>query len=538
MTQAAGASLPRILLRAGLLTAAGLATPAASAEVRFDPAAIQADVTFLADGLLEGREPGTSGHEIAARYVAARFTQMGLTPAGSAGWFQPVRLRESTIGPAGATVTIGGTAWPSGADVIVTPDHISPARDVSGEAVFVGFGLDAPEEGFDDYAGLDVRGKIVVMLEGVPAGTPSELGAHLGRRKEAMAQKRGAVGVLTFATRTGRELFRWDRRLRNDAARMTWLAPDGSPVVETPGVFASAALNPRAAEALFAGSKVSLDAILDEAERPGGRPSAFPLNVAAGIRSTSVHRDFTSPNVLGLVRGSDPALDDEVVLVMSHLDHIGKQEGKIYHGAIDNAAGVAVLLEVARAFATAPRAPARSILFLATTGEEKGLLGAALFAESSLADKVTAVVNLDMPMITYDFEDVVALGAEHSTMGAAAERAARAVGVRLVPDPMPAEGIFTRSDHYALVRKGVPALFLVTGPGGPGAEATKTFLGTHYHQPSDSADLPLDWNAGAKLAKMTWALVGELAGPAPRPRWYANDFFGDAFAPDAPKASR
>jgi Zn-dependent M28 family amino/carboxypeptidase len=250
---------------------------------------------------------------------------------------------------------------------------------------------------------------------------------------------------------------------------------------------------------------------------------------------------FTSPNVLGLIPGSDPALRDEVVILMAHLDHVGVRETKggdgIINGAMDNAAGVAIVLEVARTFASSETRPRRSILFLAVTGEESGLLGTFYFASHPPVslERIVGVVNLDMPLLTFNFTDIVAFGAEHSTLGAAAAKAAAAGGAHLSPDPMPAEGIFTRSDHYALVRKGVPALFMTPGFEGQGETAWKTFLGEHYHQPSDDLSQPFNWPAAARFAQITCGLVRDIANATERPRWNKGDFFGDTFAPAKPR---
>ena len=195
------------------------------------------------------------------------------------------------------------------------------------------------------------------------------------------------------------------------------------------------------------------------------------MPASARIEWQSTHRVHTSPNVLGLIPGEDPVLKDEVVLMMAHLDHVGMrpvQNGDtIVNGAIDNAMGVAIMLDVARAFTSSTQRPRRSILFLANTAEEKGLLGTEYFANQPTLPlaRIVGVLNLDVPILTYDFIDVIAFGAEHSTLRNDVAKAAAAAGVVLSPDPLPDEGLFTRSDHYALVKKGVPALFLATGHG-------------------------------------------------------------------------
>ena len=237
-------------------------------------------------------------------------------------------------------------------------------------------------------------------------------------------------------------------------------------------------------------------------------------------------------------------MKDEYVVLMAHLDHLGIRTDKtgdnIYNGALDNAAGVAVMLEVARAFAGDDVAPKRSLLFVTNTAEEKGLLGAESFANDPGVPigQIASVVDLDQPLLLYDFTDVIAFGGDHSTMGEAIARAVAKAGVTLSPDPMPAETIFVRSDHYTFVKRGVPALLLATGHANGGKAAWDNFLATDYHQPSDDMKQPINWNAGAKYARVNYLITREIADAALRPRWYAGDYFGSTFAPTAAKAKR
>ena len=518
-----------------------------AAEPGFSAAAIQADVTFLADDLLEGREVGARGHEIAALYVATRFTALGLKPVGPGGWLHSVPLQEKSISKEGSAVTIEGRQgtkrWSQGTDALIYASPLKAAGDLEAPVVFAGFGLDAPAQGFADYRGLDVRGKIVAVLNGAPRGTPSEVGAHLVAEKQKMAEKRGAIGIINVNTRADQS-FSWDRQLEEGTMpSVSAIGADGRPFVEAPGVEAFVSISATAAKALFEGARRNLDAVLDEADRKGAHPKGFTLPCRARIQWTSAHRAFASPNVLGFIPGSDPQLRDEVVVMMAHLDHVGRRPPKngdrIVNGAMDNAAGVAVMLEVARAFAAGETPPRRSILFLAVTAEETGLLGTYHFARNPpvALERIVGVVNLDVPILTYDFTDIIAFGAEHSTLGAAAAKVAALAGVSLTPDPMPAEGLFTRSDHYALVKKGIPALFLTTGFGAGGENAWKAYLGERYHQPSDDLTQPFDWKAAARFARINYLLVREIATDPARPRWNKGDYFGDAFAPGAPRAA-
>ena len=239
---------------------------------------------------------------------------------------------------------------------------------------------------------------------------------------------------------------------------------------------------------------------------------------------------------------------NEVVLMEGHLDHVGiKSDAKpgedaIYNGAMDNAAGSTTLLQAAEALAKAP--PKRSVLFMATTAEESGLLGAYYFAaQPSLPmARIVGVVNIDMPILTCDFGDVVAFGADRSTIGPLVAAAAKGLGLALSPDPQPEEAIFTRSDHYPLVRAGVPSVFLKTGwkdaKGGLACkDAERKFRLNNYHEVSDQLDLPFDWAVAAKWTRLNIDILRRMANAGQKPLWYKGDYFGDAVAPDAPKAN-
>jgi Zn-dependent M28 family amino/carboxypeptidase len=256
---------------------------------------------------------------------------------------------------------------------------------------------------------------------------------------------------------------------------------------------------------------------------------------------------FTSSNVLGMIPGSDPALADQPMLLMAHLDGLGIRAARsedtpatdqIRNGAMDNSTGVATLIEVARQFMRDGTRPRRPILLAAVTAEEIGLVGAEYLAHNPVGGRVAAVVNLDMPVLTYPFSDVIAFGAEHSTLGPIVRRAAARMNVALAADPLPQEGLFTRSDHYKFVRAGVPSVFLMTGFAGEGRERFTRFLADTYHSPRDDLNLPFDWQAGARFAQLNYLIAREIADSADTPRWYADSFFGDAVAAGQPRAQR
>ena len=530
-----------------LFVAASMAAPA---DPHFSEERFKAHVVFLADDLLEGREAGTRGHDIAARYIAAQFALAGVEPgAGDGSYLQQVDLLETIeSGPAAEVIitTPPGRQILKHGDTTVVRGAIS-GGDVSVKApvVFAGYGMKDAASGYDDYRGLDVRGKIVVVLFGFPKGMNSEVGAHLRSEQGRVAALQGASAVLAVPTRATAAAVPWER-MREFAREpdTTWVGKDGKPYGHDRRVQARALVDPRAAAALFDGSERSLDDILAEADRDGGRPAGFPLKAAAEVTVTTSTRAFASPNVIGVIQGSDPVLKGEYVVLMGHADHIGaRAQGPgdlINNGALDNGAGIATLIEVGRALVAQPQRPRRSVMLVAVTAEEKGLLGAEYFAHHPPVPigRVTAAVNLDMPMLLYDFTDVVAYGAQHSTLADVIAQAGRAMGVGLSPDPMPEQGVFVRSDHYPMVKAGVPAVMLATGMANGGDAAWREFLTTRYHQPSDDLAQPIVWKAGAKFAEFNYRAARALADAEAAPRWYERDYFGDLFAPKARKAPK
>ena len=532
------------------MSTSALAQHAAGHHV--SPERIKSHVAFLSSDLLEGREAGTRGHEIAALYVAEQLAGLGFVGAGPNGsFFQPVTLHTRKLDS--GTLTLNGPkgtrTFEHGGDIVTGASVLETNQTTTAPVVFAGYGLTAPGQKHDDYAGLDVKGKIVAIISGTPKDWPSDVAAHLNGEKAKMAQAAGAIGVITVRTPTDEKMFAWAKikdYLRKPA--MTYVGADGKPHVEAPLLKGGAYLNDTAAEVLFAGAPRTFKAVQAEAEA-GRSPKGFALPVTATIARKSTHSTVTSPNVVAILPGSDPVLKNEVVVLMGHLDHLGidqgvKGEDKIYNGAMDNASGVAILLEVAHALAEGKR-PKRSVMVFTPTAEEKGLLGAEYFAANPPvpAERIVAAVNMDMPILTYDFGEAVGFGAEHTTLGAVAAAAAQAEGVKLVPDPQPEQRFFTRSDHYALVQAGIPAIYLDTASGDraggkTGETATNEFLEKHYHEPSDEIALPFDWGAAARLARINVSIARQIADASERPRWLQGSFFGETFAPAQPKAGR
>ena len=525
--------LPVIALAALLIGAAPPETDNLPAE------RIHAHVEFLASDLLEGRDTGSRGHEIAANYVASEFRQLGLTPGGPGGsWFVRVPFRRATLeGSPKIVLTTGGrtASLAVGSDVAVRPSISDKQVSFEAPLVFVGYGISDGRLGIDDYAGLDVRGKIVVGLGGPAPQIPSDIAAHLSSTQAEVAGAHGAIGFIAIddpASAAG-NVQRFGKRRVVD-----WVG-------QTSSIKARVALSESVAGRIFRGAPMSLQRI--RALAAGRKPiKGFDLPARLSISVNSAWEDFSSPEVVGILPGSDPKLAAEHIVLAGHLDHLGiKKDAKpgedsIYNGALDNAAGVATMIEAARAFVTSGKPPRRSILFIANTGEEPGMLGADFFVTHPTVPlrQVVAAVNLDMPLLTYDFTDVIAFGADHSTIGRTVAEAGREMNVAVSPDPMPQERLFVRSDHYRLVQHGIPSVFLMTGYSNGGRAAWARYLTFAYHQPGDDLTQPIRWTEGARFAELNYRIARALANADPRPLWYQGDYFGDSFAPAQPRAER
>jgi Zn-dependent M28 family amino/carboxypeptidase len=320
---------------------------------------------------------------------------------------------------------------------------------------------------------------------------------------------------------------------------MHWLDTEGRPFEGFPELAGSAILSESGAAKLFLAAGRDLPAIF--ARHANGETGSFDLGLSATVSRKSLQRSAQSANVVGLLKGSDPALANEYVIYTAHLDHIGIREGDddddIHNGAYDNAAGVAAILEIARAMALQTIAPRRSVIFAALTGEEKGLQGSSYFAKNPPvpAQSIVADINIDMPYLGFPVADIEAFGAEHSTLLMAVIKATAQTGMALTPDPMPEEVRFVRSDQFSFVREGIPAVAFKAGsksfdPEVDGAAMLKDFLANHYHRASDDLNLPFS-EEGARKFVQTALLFGlEVAEQEQRPRWNAGDFFGEKFA--------
>ena len=531
--------LPLLLLFA--LGCRGTDAPTGEAAPQVSAARLEEHIRYLASDRLAGRGTGTPGYDSAARYVAKHFAALGLDTAGTEGYYQPVPLRRARAVEGSSLVLTGKAGRRALApyrDYVPFPSQVAPRSEVTAPARVRRLRRDRAGARLRRLRWRGCQGKIVVLLTGAPAAFPPAERAHYanGRTKRQNAVRRGAVGLLVVRTRD--QTFPWDRLVRQSRrGEMRWLDPAGAPSDVSPSLRGAGVLSDSAATKLFEGGPRSLRDVLDAAK--AGKPPAFDLPLRATMRTVSVHERLESRNVAGLLRGSDSRLRDEVVVYTAHLDHLGIGEpvrgDSIYNGALDNAAGSAALLEVARAFATLPEAPRRSVLFLSVTGEEDGLLGSDYFAQHPTVpiERIVADVNIDGLAILYPLRDIVALGAEHSTLDSTVARVARRMGVAVSPDPFPQEVFFVRSDQYSFVRRGIPSLFPIMGlrsDSGVDAPARfKEWFATRYHTPQDDVDQPMDLASGARNAQFEFLVGLEITNAAERPAWKAEDFFERTF---------
>ena len=531
-----------------LLAAAGFAIPlCASDDDLVRERRIRAHTTFLADDLLEGRGAGTRGHALAMAYVCTQFERLGLEPAGQNGYRQPVALRESrldreagklVIRHDGKEVTLTNIN-----DTVVRPAAGSSTATVSAPAVFVGFGISAPEFGYDDFAsGVDVRGRIAVVLAGSPAKLPSTARAHYSRQKSAELAGRGAIGLISLETPAEEKRTPWAIAVnRTRFPTMRLINPDGSLFEAFPELRATASVSRAAATRFFAHAPRMVEQVFAASER--SEPQSFELGIEVSLTGKADVSDTSSANVLGWLPGTNPTLAQEPLVITAHLDHLGigapVKGDAIYNGAFDNALGTGVMLAVAEELATGRR-PARPVLFVSLTAEEKGLLGAYHIARHppSRVRRFAANLNLDMPVLLTPMRDIIGFGADHSSLGGTLASAAKRQGFTVSPDPQPEEVLFVRSDQYPFVRAGVPALYLKGGlksvEGGPDiAELEKDFRRNRYHQPSDDLSQPIHWATTAAFARLAADVASSVANDPTAPTWNPGDFFGTRFGDKA-----
>jgi Zn-dependent M28 family amino/carboxypeptidase len=493
-----------------------------------------AHVQALANDGMEGRNTGSPAHERAADYVAAEFQKAGLEPAGVGGYLQPVTFKTRRIVEAQSSLALvrdGKTeALTLGEDANFSM-RIDPAPTVDAPLVFVGYGLRIPEQQIDDFAGLDLKGAVVVHLAATPRSLPGPLQAHFGSAAERwkMYQAAGAIGAISIANPKSMDI-PW---ARSTLARLQpQMSLADTALAEAPGQQFAVTINPAHADKLFAGTKTTFQQLLDLAD--AGKPVphfALPARVKA---TTKVERaEVVSQNVAGVLRGSDPQRRNEYVVISAHLDHLGVGEpiggDKIYNGAMDNASGVAAILEVAASLRAAGAKPARSVLFVAVTAEEKGLLGSSYFAAHPTVPQASIVanVNTDMFLPLFPMKTLMVLGLDESDLGDDIRAVAKDLGLGVQTDPEPQRNRFVRSDQYSFIKVGVPALAMKVGyePGSPEAAIAAKWTAERYHAPSDDLAQPIDMSAVGKYVDVVRTLSLRIANRAERPRWKDTSFF-------------
>ena len=517
-------------MRRALLLASALllAQPAlaASAEKRW-----MDHVKILADDNMEGRLTGTPGYDRAAAYVAEQYQKLGLSPAGANGYYQPVPLKEQSLDLAASKLALVG---PGGETALVLGEQVLPGNRVPQLAgafdaplLFLGNGLHLPEAGHDDFAGLDLKGKIVVTLAGGPRQLSGALKSHARSAGFWPAlEKAGAVGVITLANPQQMDI-PWERvKLFAETPGMRLADPA---LNDAKRPFFTASFSPAQAELLFRNSGHSFADMLAIADRGEALPR-FELKQNLKGEIVAKDREFSSPNVVALLPGSDPKRSGEYVVLTAHLDHIGVDKpvngDSIYNGAMDNASGIASMIETARALKAAK--PKRSILFVAVTGEERGLLGSRYYANRPTvpATGLAANINMDMYLPLWPFTHVTALGAEESSLGPVSAEVAATLGVMQVPDDQPDRNLFVRSDQYSFVRVGVPALALKFAASTPEQQDIQSaWLRERYHAPSDDLKQPIEPGYAIDFNQYLVKLIRTVADAPEKPGWNADSFF-------------
>lgn len=519
------------------------AGPSVAPDVRHALTQIRADgirehVRYLSDDQLEGRDTGSTGERLAARYLASELAACGVQPAGDHGtYFQQIPFRKTHLDAAtsGLTVDTGGETirFDAGPDLLPNGPG-GPASVPPCPLVFAGFGITAPEFQYDDYKDLDVRGKIVVLVTGEPSsGDPAYFDGMKdtphsnGVSKIELARKKGARAVVTLLTGARASRFPWDL-LRQSLEAPQITLPDSK------DVFPAVVVRREAAERLFRGAPETWEQV--EKHAAEGKLSPFPLRGRARLELKYSHEPFPSANVVGRLEGSDAVLKKQAVIYTAHFDHVGRRAGEgdtIFNGAWDNASGTSEVLEIARGFAALKTRPRRTLLFLFVTGEEKGLLGSQYYTEHPvlpIAD-TAADINLDMTDIFGLGKELVAQGAEHSTLMKACETTAREMGLTLGKDPTPELRVFTRSDQFSFARVGVPCIFMRWSNEYEDLDAatakarSQEKLNSIYHKVGDEFDPTWSWDGMRRHAQSALLIGLHVANDDAMPAWNPGDPF-------------
>jgi hypothetical protein len=494
-------------------------------------------ITVLADDSLRGRATGTEDYLKAARYVADQMKQAGLEPGGTDGYFQTAKLTTARLVPeqSGMVLVTGGAidTLHSGTDATLAMSTTMAAR-VEGPLVFVGYGLHLPGIR-DDIAGVDVKGKVVVYLNRMPTGLSTTMAAHGRSARWDLLRHAGAIGAIAIADPIDTTGGRGGRGGRaggagggggRGAPSATGLADDptgGGMLINMPA---------SAAERLFAGSGHTFADLFALARDEKPMP-VVPLKPVLRAWSQTERTPLEAPNVVGILRGSDPTLKNEYLLVTAHLDHLGVTRpvngDSINNGAIDNASGVATLLEVAERFHDGNLRPKRSVVFIALTGEEKGELGSAYYATHPTvpASQIVADLNTDMWWPLIPLKGVIGYGTDESDLGTDLKAVLARHNLILFDDPEPAQVRFIRSDQYSFIKRGTPALAFKAGflANSPEAAIIANWNNTRYHKVTDDLNQPIDFQCAADFNAMYFDLVQTVGNRPTRPAYFPQSVF-------------
>jgi len=496
---------------------------------------IKKDITYLADDKLKGRLPGTEGYKLAVDYVAAQLKAAGVEPAGDNGGFlQQVIIRKASVTGSSFEVTQNGKTekYTAGKDFSISPNIVAAETDLQAGVVFGGYGITAPDQQYDDYAGIDVKGKVVLILRGAPVAFPKTVALNYVNAKIVLANafKHGAVGVIVGSTDTARSG-------RSGGGSNSTILPNGQVASSgsyLTGIKLYGTLN---AERLNTWLKTNgIDSTAIFAKIKAGTPASKALNISINVKYSSIYKDAITYNVIGKVTGSDSKLKNEYVIHTAHLDHIGigkPVEGdSIYNGAHDNASGSASLIAIAKLYANLKDKPKRSALFTFVTGEEMGLLGSAYYAKSPTVplQNIVADINSDMPTIIAPFLSAVAIGSEHSSLAKQVKIAGDNLGIAIEDDPEPEQGRFTRSDQFSFVSVGIPSIYVKYGNKTADGKnnldvAVKVWRAKYYHKPQDDINGLFDFQAGITYSQFNFLIGYLVAQDSARPQWVKGSAF-------------
>ena len=491
-------------------------------------------VKVLAADDMEGRETGSAALKRAEAYVVDQLKLNGLEPAGASGYYQSMEFESRQIDEKNSSLSLinkGEVETLTLGEDAIFSTRVDLASSVHAGMVFVGYGMKVPEKNYDDLSGLDLKGKIAVIMAGSPAELPGALASHYQSQSERWKtlSEAGAIGIVTILNPASMDI-PWSRIAANRTHPSMVLV--GKEFDDTPGQKLAIAFNPERAGKLFAGSGHQLQEILDLAKERKALPR-FPLSVSLRAKAAVNKKKLESANVVAQLPGSDPRLKGEYVVLSAHIDHIGIGEpingDRIYNGAMDNASGSAVLLDVAASLRKSAVKPKRSILFLFVTGEEKGLLGSRYFTAHPTVrpQSMVADINIDMFLPIVPLKVLTVYGLAESDLGDVAKDVAQSVGVGVQADPEPQRNSFIRSDQYNFIRHGVPALAMKVGfePGSPEQKIFKDWLTQRYHAPADDLDQPVDLPAAAKYEEIIRGMLLSVADRTQRLQWKSDSFF-------------